>query len=222
MFLSFKLYSQDKTIGLNSTIYYNKFMGGVSFTTWKSGNDRKTYPNWVFKASGGVVGYKTFKPDKTRITITEKGSMADGAQEFPSGIFKPKSLEETYKGTYYNSSEKLVLVGIDLSVIKQFRISNGFYFGMGAGWNTSSNKGKVKWYNPIINDSITEKSLLKDFFTVYLLTNIGYSAQLSKNIIFNTSFQMNFHFPDDTHPDASFPNVGVEQDVSISINYIIN
>ena len=197
-------------------------MGGVLFTTWKSGNDRKTYPNWMFRVSSGIVGYKKFEPDKSRITITENSAKADGVGDLPSGVFLAKSPNDNYKGTYYNSYEQLVLVGIDLSVLKQFRISNGFYFGMGAGWNTSSNKGKVKWYNPINNDSITENSLLKDFFTVYLLTNIGYSAQLSKNIIFNTSFQMNFHFPDDTHPDASFPNVGVEQDVSFSFNYIIN
>lgn len=197
-------------------------MGGISFTTWKSRNDRKTYPNWVFKASGGVVGYKTFEPDKTRITITENSAKAEGIEELPSGVFLIESQGDLYKGYYYNSYEQLVLVGIDLSVLKQFRISNGFYFGMGAGWNTSTNRGEVKWYNPIINDIRTEKPVLKDFSTVYVLTNIGYSTPLSENIIFNTSLQFNFHFPINTYPDASFPNVGVEQDVSFSFNYIIN
>lgn len=222
MFLSLEIISQDMTIGVNSTISYNKFMGGILFTTWKSENDRKTYPNWVFRVSSGIVGYKKFEPDKSRITITENSAKADGVGDLPSGVFLAKSPNDNYKGYYYNSSEKFVLVGLDLSVIKQFKVVNGFYFGVGSGWNTSKNNGDVIWYNPIANDTRTENSLLGGFSTFYLLSNFGFSTSLTKKVILNASIQLNYHFPNNANAFASFPNVGVEQDMSISINYLLN
>jgi len=190
------------SVGVNTSFLHNKFTVGAEFNTWNNIKRDKYIPKLTLKINYGLLGYKTYAfqsdiPDKNQIL--------------------------NYKEAYYSYFRKEVFVGLDISFIKEFKINNHFFFGAGVGWTRIKDNGYELAYNPFTSDSIKTESIL-NFKTVSILSNFGYSVLLKNNLIFKSTLNFYFFVPykngKQIYYDASMPNVGVELDLSVSLNYI--
>lgn len=207
------------SIGGSVLFSYNKIMGGVELNKLYNNKSHETISSLTFKVNYGFLGIKKYELDG--IKVKGNSFSIQSSMEPPSGKLLPK--DGNYIGDYYNSLEQVVLKGIDFSLLKQFPISNSFFFGFGLGYNNVINNGKVIWYNPIIDDKV-ERDTRFNFQTVYSISNFGYSFSLNKKLILKTIIQAYFFIPiENGKPSSrysySMPNIGVEGDISISLNY---
>lgn len=190
------------SIGGNTSFSYNKITAGIEINTWNNAKRDKYIPKLTLKINYGLLGYKTTNINNN---IPEKKQILN------------------HEEAYYSYFRKEVFMGIDISFLKEFKINNHFFFGIGTGWNQVQDKGYDLIYNPFINDSLKTNSTTK-FQTVSILSNFGYSVLLSNNLIFKSTFNFYFFIPikngKQIYYDASMPNVGVELDLSISLNYL--
>jgi len=197
-------FTQNKNIysvGINTSFLYNKFSLGAEFNIWNNVKRDKYIPKLTLKINYGLLGYRTSKINNT--TPEQKHVL-------------------NYKEAYYSYFRKEVLIGTDISFIKEFKINNSFFFGIGTGWNQVQDKGYELVYNPFTSDSLKTNSKTK-FQTISILSNFGYSVLLKNNLIFKSTLNFYFFVPfkngKQIYYDASMPNVGVELDLSVSLNY---
>lgn len=205
----------EYSIGLNTSFLYNKVSSGLNVMLLKEEkNDAR--PNWVLQFNYGLLGSKNINQNEP--DTTDGNIIFYNSQTFSYDI-APLN--------YYTKQHAVKNIGWSIRITKEFRLYKNLFFGLGIGHANIKDKGYLIWENPF-NGSTIKKNINIDVSTIYFISNLGYYYNFNKKWCIITTLNLFFHTPvtirskDDKRYElngSELPNIGSEQDLTISMNY---